>query len=98
MPLLRKVQVRDEVIVIVCDAELIGREFKQGELKLEVKGSFYGGKEASVGECLDAIREATIANLVGSIVEHAIQAGIIERENVIRIQDVPHAQLVRLKF
>ncbi len=83
------------MLVIVCDPELLGKKFKQRELRLDVKESFYRGTEASVKECIAALREATIANLVGSIVGHAIQAGIIERANVIRIQNVLHAQLVR---
>jgi hypothetical protein len=90
------IRTQGEVLVIVCDPELLGKKFRQGELRLEVKESFYRGAEASVGECMAALREATIANLVGSIVGHAIEAGIIERANVIRIQNVPHAQLVRL--
>lgn len=95
MPFLRVILTQGEVLVIVCDPELLGKKFKQRELRLDVKESFYRGTEASVKECIAALREATIANLVGSIVGHAIQAGIIERANVIRIQNVRHAQLVR---
>ncbi len=83
------------MLVVVCDSELLGKKFNQGKLKLEVKESFYRGTEASVEECLTALREATIANLVGSIVRHAVKVGIIERSNVLKIQNVPHAQLVR---
>ena len=82
-------------MVTVCDAELFGKEFKEGKLRLKIERSFYEGKEASVEECLEALRGATVANLVGSIVEHAIRAGLIDRENVIKVQKVPHAQLVR---
>ncbi len=96
MPYLRVIRTQGEVLVIVCDPELLGKKFKQGKLRLEVKESFYQGNEANVKECIAAVRKATIANLVGSIVGHAIKAGLIERTNVLRIQNVPHAQLVRL--
>ncbi len=43
-----------------------------------------------------ALKEATIANMVGSIVKHAIQAGLVKPANVIELQKVPHAQIVRL--
>ncbi|TES84090.1 MAG: DUF424 family protein [Hadesarchaea archaeon] len=95
MPSLKVIRTQDEVLVVVCDSELLGKKFNQGKLKLEVKESFYRGAEASVEECLTALREATIANLVGSIVRHAVKVGIIERSNVLKIQNVPHAQLVR---
>lgn len=96
MPRLRVVRTAKEVLVIICDAELIGKEFRQGELKLKIDKSFYGGKEASVEECLAALRKATIANMIGSIIEHAIEEGFVDRENVIRIQNVPHAQMVKM--
>jgi hypothetical protein len=54
------------------------------------------GEEASIERCISALNEATIANLVGSIVEDAIKAGIIDPQCVMRIQNVPHAQLVRI--
>jgi hypothetical protein len=34
--------------------------------------------------------------MLGSIVEHAIESGIVERCNVLEIGGVKHAQLVRL--
>ncbi len=96
LPYLRVIRTQGEVLVVVCDPELLGKKFEQGKMRLEVKESFYRGTEANVKECIAALRKATIANLVGSIVGHAIKAGLIERTNVLRIQNVPHAQLVRL--
>ena len=85
-----------EVLVVICDAGLLGKEFKHGKFRLKVDKNFYCGVEASVETCLQALREATIANLVGSIVEHAIKAGFIDHTNVIKIQNVPHAQMVKM--
>ena len=96
LPHLRIVRTSGEVLVIICDSNLIGKEYKQGEFKLKVDRSFYSGQEASVDECLAALRGATIANMVGSIVEQAIKEGIVERTNVIKIRGVPHAQMVRM--
>ncbi len=95
LPLLRTIHTQGEVLVVVCDKELLGKKFKQGGLRLDVKESFYGGDEASVEKCIAVLREATIANLVGSIVEHAVKAGLIGQDNVLYFQKVPHAQLVR---
>jgi hypothetical protein len=96
MPLLRAVQTQGENLVVICDKELLGKKFKDGELQIDIKESFYGGKEASVEKCIDALRNATIANLLGSIVECAVEAGIVDRCNVLEIKGVQHAQLVRL--
>ncbi|KXA94123.1 hypothetical protein AKJ37_07960 [candidate division MSBL1 archaeon SCGC-AAA259I09] len=95
MPHLTIKKKRGETIVAICDEELFGKKFQENNLKLEVDRSFYEGEKTSVEECLNALEEATIANLVGSIVEHAIDAGYINPENVLRIEDIPHAQMVR---
>ena len=95
MPMLRIRRASDHVLVTVCDAGLLGKEFGEGKLRLNVDGAFYDGDEASVGECLAALRGATIANLVGSIVEEGIKAGLIDPKRVIRIQGIPHAQFVK---
>jgi len=96
MPLLRVLRVRGEVLVVVCDRELLGKTLKRRGMKLEVKESFYRGREASIEECLRALRNATIANLVGYIVDHAVRAGLIDRRSIFRFQGVPHAQLVKM--
>lgn len=96
LPLLRIVQTKMENFVVVCDGELLGRKIKGEKFQIDVKESFYGGKEASVEKCLEALRCATIANMLGSIVERAIESGIVDRCNVLEIGGVKHAQLVRL--
>lgn len=96
MPHLRVERAQGEVLVIICDGDLLGKKFEEGELTLEVERSFYEGEEASVERCLDALKGATIANMVGSIVQHAIEAGLVRAADVIKIQDVSHAQMVRL--
>ena len=96
MPLLRVMRTQEEVLVAICDAKLLGKEFRQKELRLKIDEGFYRGEEASVESCLQALKEATIANLVGSIVEHAVKAGFVDRENVMMFKNVPHAQIVKM--
>lgn len=96
MPQLCRKEKRSEILVTICDSELFGESFEEGDFKLEVDESFYGGREATVDECLDALEEATIANMVGSIVKHAIEEGYVAPENVLEIEGVPHAQMARL--
>lgn len=93
MPQLSIKKKSGEVVVTICDSELFGETFKEGDLKLEVDKSFYEGDEVSVAECLKALRDATIANMVGSIVEHAVEEGYIEPEHVLEIDGIQHAQM-----
>ncbi|MBS7247277.1 MAG: DUF424 family protein [Candidatus Jordarchaeales archaeon] len=86
-----------DILVAVCDEDIIGKTFREGNLKLEVKESFYGGRLVQVEDALKAIEQATIVNLAGNmIISKAIEAGLIHPEGVIRIQGVAHAQKVIL--
>lgn len=95
MPQLSIKRRSEEILVTICDQELFGRELREGDLSLEVSPSFYEGEEVSVEECLEALKEATIANMVGSIVEEAIEAGYVDSDYVLEIEGVQHAQMVR---
>ncbi len=58
--------------------------------------SFYDGAFASEEELVVNLRAATCANLVGKrTIKVAVSAGIINKDGVIRIGGVPHAQLYR---
>lgn len=96
VPHLRIRETRGKVLVAICDEDLFGKELKKGKLKLDVRRSFYEGKKADISECLKALEDATVANMVGSIVDHAIEAGFVDSKNVIKIGGVPHAQMVRM--
>jgi hypothetical protein len=92
---LKVYRVRGEILVAVCDSELIGKTFRDGDLKIEVKESFYGEKEVGEEEVRRALRMATIANITGKrAVQLAIEMGIVDKENVLKIGECWHAQMV----
>lgn len=86
-----------DTLVAVCDAELLGRTLEGGRVPFKVSEAFYRGVLADIGEALEAMRRATICNLVGKrIVEAAIENGMVHKAAVIYFEDVPHAQIVLL--
>lgn len=94
---LKSYSVNRETIVAVCDSELLGRTFRQGELHLSVNEEFFKGLLASEHDVKAALRSATIANLVGKrAVDCGIASGMIDDQCVITIEGVPHAQMVVL--
>uniref|UniRef100_A0A7J2TLK0 DUF424 domain-containing protein n=1 Tax=Archaeoglobus fulgidus TaxID=2234 RepID=A0A7J2TLK0_ARCFL len=87
--------VRGEILVAVCDSELVGKVFRDGNLKLEVKESFYGEEDFSEKEVAEALKRATIANITGErAVNLAIRLGLIDKDRVLCISGCPHAQMV----
>ncbi|MFZ2456981.1 MAG: DUF424 family protein [Candidatus Altiarchaeia archaeon] len=87
----------NEVLVAVCDKDILGKTFFEGELQLEVKASFYHRGVASLAELEKVLSGATIANLAGNrVVDSAICAGYVEKENVLVIGGIKHAQFAVL--
>ncbi len=92
-------RVRGEVLLAACDEELLGRTLREGELKLEVKESFYGGELVEEEALADLLMSATIANLVGSrCVGRAVELGYVDEGRVLNIEGVPHAQVAKLMW
>lgn len=88
-------RVRGEVLVAVCDSDIVGKTFREKELKIEVKESFYGESEFGEDDVSRALKRATIANITGKkAVNLAIKIGIIDEKNVLKIGDCLHAQMV----
>ncbi|MCZ7356238.1 MAG: DUF424 family protein [Candidatus Methanoperedens sp.] len=94
---MKKYDAEMKIMVAVCDTEIIGKIFREGDLVLKLEEGFYKGDEASEKEVKEALSGATIANIAGEkSVACAVDCGCIDPENVIFIKGVPHAQMVRL--
>ena len=83
-------------IVALADTELIGKTFEQDIMQIEVKVSFFQGEEKNKQEILqilkDMSKEDATFNIVGKeAVETAIEAGIINQQGIIKIDNVPVA-------
>lgn len=83
-----------EVLVAVSDSALVGREFREGNMRLHVAAAFYGEEPVDAAEVVRQLAGCTIANLVGvETVTLAIRHGFVHPDNVLDIQGVPHAQM-----
>jgi hypothetical protein len=86
-------------IVAICDAELLGKKFEEGEFQLDVKESFYQGEKMSAQEIIKIIQkmsnEDATFNIVGKkSVECAIKAGIILPDSVKTVSEIPFAMVL----
>jgi len=90
-------KVGNNVVLAVCDCNLLGKTLRDGKIVFQVKDEFYKGKKTTVDEAVGLIDNSTIVNLVGkSCVEKAILKGYVHPEAVMEIEGVPHAQIVKL--
>ena len=82
-------------IAAVCDSDILGKKFEEGDLQLDLTGDFYKGEEKNAADAIDLIKSANHVNLVGKeSVKLGIQEGIVDEQNVKTIQGIPHAQAV----
>lgn len=80
-----------------CDQELIGKTIRKGEIEFAVRESFYKGKKITENELKELFEEAESVNLVGKkSVEIAIKNNWIKKEDIIRIDTIPHAQIFKI--
>lgn len=87
----------DGLFVAACDSSLVGSHLRDGELRLELTEDFLGLEDVTEAVFLSYLMDAAIGNLSGEIVVRiAITAGMVDRENVLYIDGVPHAQFVRM--
>jgi hypothetical protein len=84
-------------LVAACDAGLLGETFRQGKMRLEVSTEFYGGALCSIEEAVQALARADVANLVGeTMINAAVDKGLVDPQAVIYFGKVPHVQIVKL--
>ncbi|MGB9814904.1 MAG: DUF424 domain-containing protein [Thermoplasmata archaeon] len=96
---MRMWKIGDEVVLAACDSNLLGKRYEEGEFHIEVKREFYLDRYVNEKIFRNALRIATVINLVGeNVVEIAIDEGIVDRDNIIRIKGIPHAQAVRMRY
>jgi len=85
----------NRMMVAVCDTELLGKKFEEGDKQLDLTADFYKGEEKTDQEVADLMRNAYILNLVGKkTVTLAINEDLITGDHVQTIDDVPYAQAI----
>ncbi len=95
--LVKERETEEGLLVAVCDSEILGETFEEGEVSLTVTEEFYGGEEVDDGVVVDSLSRATIANIVGTdAVELAVREGFIDEANVLEVGSTRHAQLLRM--
>ncbi|MFC1803805.1 DUF424 domain-containing protein [Thermoproteota archaeon] len=86
-----------DMLVAVCDEEILGQTLEGGKVPFKVSESFYKGILGDVDEAITAMKQGTICNLVGkTIVEAAIDCKMVHKRAIIYLGDIPHAQIVKL--
>lgn len=86
-------------VVAICDSDLLGKKFEEGQFQLDIKEGFYKGEEMNENKTKEVIlkmsgEDATF-NIVGKkSVDLAIHTGIITEQGIKTIQGIPFAMVL----
>ncbi|MCD6522954.1 MAG: DUF424 family protein [Candidatus Diapherotrites archaeon] len=87
----------EDTLIAACDKELLGKTLNKDGLNVTISKRFYGGRIVSEDELSLLFDESTIGNLFGEhVIAVAVKKGLVDEENIIKIEGVPHVQFVRM--
>lgn len=93
----RLYELESETILAICDVQVVGKVFTQEGLVLNAKKSFYCEEECGPIKAKRLFEQATIINATGEqAINLLVEQGLVDRERVLLVNGVPHAQMVRL--
>ncbi len=80
-------------VLAICDEDIIGKTLEEGNIHFEIKAEFYKGEKMSESQVKKLLESSPNHNIIGKeIVKIAIQVGVVDKEQVIKIKGIPHAQ------
>jgi len=91
-----KVHTTDDgkTVVAVCDSDVFGQCFEEGEFCLDLSTDFFDGEEMETDKISKLVEDAYVVSFAGcKAVELGKKLDLVE--NVKEIKDVPYAQTVR---
>ena len=82
--------------VALVDSELIGKSFEENIKQIKIKEGFFKGEEKNKQEIIKILKnmqkEDATFNIVGEeSVQTALEAGIIDKQGIIKINNIPLA-------
>jgi len=89
-------RVGKEVVVALCDAELLGRELQVGNgLKKRISREFYSGELIPLSSLWEYVENATVVNAFGNaVVEELAKRIAAVRHAAVNLGGVLHVQLL----
>jgi len=78
------------IMINMCDAELMGKDVVDGELKININENYYGKQLVEKSEAISLLKSASIMNLVGNeTISLATELGIGSESGVKIISNIP---------
>ncbi|MEK6888018.1 MAG: DUF424 family protein [Candidatus Aenigmatarchaeota archaeon] len=87
-----------DVLLAICDEDILGRTFSDGELEITIS-EFYKGKNCDIADAIKLAKNATIINAVGkNIINILIEKKFVDASSVLQIGETSHVQVVSMQY
>ena len=78
------------MVLNMCDAELMGKDIVDGELEIHINENYYGKQLVDKSEAISLLKSASVMNLVGrETISLATDLGIGSASGIKIISDIP---------
>lgn len=90
-------------IIAMCDSSLIDKVLSEGELEINIKdySDFYKGELVNIDKAASMLnpRRLYSANIIGKeSVDAAIQAEILHKDSIKKVNKIPYANAFKIKY
>lgn len=84
------------IVLAICDSGLLGKVFEEGKRILDLKSEFYQGEEKTEEEIQEELTKAYLIHAVGKdSVDLLKKQNLVSENSIIKIADIPHAEVIR---
>ena len=81
---------QNNMMLNICDADLLGTNIVEGELNMNISESYYGEKLIEKEEARQLLKQSSIINMVGeNTVTLSIELGIGSENGIKKISNIP---------
>lgn len=88
-------ETKNGLLVVVTDAEIIGKKYEEGKIQLDLTSSFYEGEETEEIETKELMKKARHLHLTGKkAIELGLNLNLSKKKGILWVKEVPHAEVV----
>ncbi len=93
--IIKKHNANGKIILAICDKDILGKTFEQGDAFLDLNSEFYKGKKAQKKEIIEEINKAYIINAAGKkTVQLLIKEGFALNSSLKYVENIPYIQVI----
>ena len=86
----RVTEYQKNMMLNICDAELLGKKITQDELNIHISESYYGERFVEKQEARDLLKQSSIINMVGQeTISLSIELGVGSENGIKKISGIP---------